>query len=285
MKQSMIMFLILAVFAVGGFMLPSEFMKWQDRQRLKNSETQSGEEVILVPQTDMTLIEKMQLTQKDSVTTLPMERGKNYDGDSVIPKMQKELQKLSDLGLPDLEEQECFYEIEDILFLVDTRDGTKSMILWNASVVADDFRIGISMDDETGKILSLFYYEKRGDTSLSVYGDKSLAIENAIEAVYPVDLEDAAKKWGEYLGISLAETYDTPNPTADIYKDREKEIKALMKEGFSEEEATRKVYEAWGLEEKNENWLYAVYEDESGIMSYLLRKNTGSLIFAVSFYK
>lgn len=285
MKQYLVMVLILAVFAVGGFMLPSELMKWQDQQRLENSETQSGEEVVLVPQTDMTLIEKMQLIQKDTVTTLPMEQGKIYDGDSVIPKMQKELQKLSGLGLPDLEEQECFYEIEDILFLVDTRDGTKSMILWNASVVADDFRIGISMDDETGKILHLYYYEKRGDVSLSAYGDKSLAIENAIGDVSPVDLEDAAKEWGEYLGISLAETYDTPNPTADIYKDREKEIKALMKEGFSEEEATHKVYEAWGLEEKNENWLYAVYEDESGIISYMLRKNVGSLIFAVSFYE
>ena len=284
MKQYLMMVLILAVFAVSGFMLPAEFMEWQDRQRLENSETQSGEEVVLVPQTDMTLIEKMQLIQKDSVTTLPMEQGKNYDGDSMISKMQKELQKLSNLGLPDLEEQDCLYEIEDILFLVDTRDGTKSMILWNASVVADDFYIGVSMDDETGKILGLTYHEKRGDTSLSVYGDKSLAIENAIEDVCPVDLEDAAKNWGEYLGISLVETYDTPNPTADIYKDREKEIKALMKEGFSEEEATRKVYEAWGLEEKNENWLYAVYEDESGIISYLLRKNMEGVIFAVSFY-
>ncbi len=284
MKQYLITVLILAVFAVGGFMLPSELMKWQDQQRLENSETQSGEEVVLVPQTDLTLIEKMQLIQKDSVTTLPMEQGKNYDGDSVIPKMQKELQKLSGLGLPDLEEQECFYEIEDILFLVDTRDGTKSMILWNASVVADDFRIWISMDDETGKILRLTYFKKRSDTSLSVYGDKSLAIENAIGDVSPVDLEDVAKKWGEYLGISLAETYDTPNnPTAVSYKDREKEIKALMKEGFSEEEATRKVYEAWGLD--NENWLYAVYEDGSGMMSYLLRKNEGNLIFSVLFYE
>lgn len=284
MKQYLITVLLLAVFAVGGFMLPSEFMKWQDQQRLENSETQSGEEVVLVPQTDMTLIEKMQLIQKDSVTALPMEQGKNYDGDSMISKMKKELQKLSDMGLPDLEEQHCLYEIEEILFLIDIRDGTKSMILWNASVVADDFYIGILIDDETGKILGLTYHERLADKSSADYDDKSIAVQQAAGELYSMDLKEAAKKWGEYIGISLAETYDTPNPTADIYKDREKEIKALMKEGMSEEEAMHKVYEAWGLEEKNENWLYAVYEDESGIISYLLRKNTGGVIFGISFY-
>lgn len=282
MRQYLITILVIVVTAAVAFTLPVELLEWQDQKRLENSEIQAAEEVVLAAQMDMTLIEKIQLMQRSSTTALTMGQGKNYSRDSIIGKAKSELQKLVELEIVNLDGSDAVYSVEEILFLVDTEDGTKSMILWQVSVYAGEYDIELSMDDETGKILSIFQRE--------IYTDKSSwtaasSDEYIVSEKYSGELESVAEKWGEYLGISLAEVYDTPNPTADVDKDMEREIEVLQKEGLSNEAATRKVYEAWGIyEEDRENWLYGVYEDEGGIAVYLFRKNGGNLVFSASFY-
>lgn len=281
MRQYFVMIFIIVITAIGGFMLPTKLLQWQDQKRLENSETQDAEEVILAARTDMTLIEKIQLIQKSSVTALAMEQGKNYNRDSITDKAQRELQKLVELEILNLDQSDDIYSIDEIVFLVDTEDGTKSMILWMISVYAGEYVIELSMDDETGKILSI--------NQLMVYTNTSSQTDasykfNAKES-YSGELKEAAEKWGEYLGISLAESYDTPNPTADIDKGLDREIEALQKEGLSKEKAVYKVYEEWGIAvEESGRWLCGVYEDEGQIASYLFRKDWGDTVFSASFY-
>lgn len=253
MIQYFIAVLVIIVTAIGGFTLPYEALKWQDQKRLENSETQDAEEVILSAGTDMTLIEKMQLMQKPSVTSLSMEQGKNYSRDSIIVKAQKEIQNLMKLGLLNLDAEDAVYGIEDVLFLVDTEDGTKSMILWNVSVITGDFFLGISMDDESGKILNFrqLVFQTAAGNQAEVSEEFSISEKDSGE------LETAAEKWGDYLGISLTETYDTLNPTEYMEKKQVKDI---------------------GCQ------LYGVYEDAGGTIAYLFRKNTGDIVFSAKFF-
>lgn len=281
MRQYMITVFIIVITAIGGFMLPSKLLQWQDQLRLESAGAQETEEVILAARTDMTLIEKMQLIQKSSATAVSMEQGKNYTRDSIIDKAESELQKLTELEILNLDNEDCVYGISEILFFVDTENGTKSMILWSITRVSEKFFIKFDMDDETGKILSI-----KQLTYINVespWPDESDEFFSSI--LYSGELEAAAEKWGEYLGIALTEVYDTQNPAEDIDKVKEREIAALIKEGASKEQATQRVYETWeNQEEKSEHWLYGVYEDESGSVAYLFRKNTELVVFSAKFY-
>lgn len=272
MKQYLTMILLIAAVAVCGFVLPSELMKWQDEKRLEHSESREAEEVVLEAGTDLTMIEKLQLMQKSTVTALEMEQGKHYSHETILEKAEKELQKLEALGLIDLESQEKYWVIFQIQFFVDTEDGTKSMILWTLSVTTDNFYLVISMDDETGKILSLYQMD-----FADAPGQKTGKPE--IESDDSAELYEAAEKWAEYLEVTLAEVYDTPNPTANINKAQEGEIDELVEQGMSKESANEKVLEEWRIAEEGGHWLYGVYEDETGIAAYLFQKNIGQTIF------
>ena len=67
---------------------------------------QAAEKVVLTAQTDLSIIEKIQLIQKSTATTLEMAQGKNYDDASIKIQVQKELRKLGELNILDLESLE-----------------------------------------------------------------------------------------------------------------------------------------------------------------------------------
>ena len=246
MKQYFMTVLILIVTATIGFTMPSILLEHQDEQRVENIETQAAEEVVLTSQTELTLIEKLQLMQKDTVTYLSMVQGKNYDRASISVQVQQELRKLRDLEILDLESLDFLYNVEDVSFLIDIEDGSRSMLMWTLCVVDDEWVITVTVDDETGKILGISKVEMSVSKS---YTDVQ-TVEMGETDNNQKDLEKIAEKWGEYLGIPLAESYDRQNPTADLEKE-------------------------W----KKASWLYGVYEDESGMTAYIFRKNSGSVIF------
>lgn len=276
MKQYLITVCILIVTAVIGFIMPSVFLERQDEQRLENIETQTAEEVVLTSQTELPLIEKLQLMQKDTVTYLSMVQGKKYDRGSIIVQVQQELGKLCDLEILDLERLDLLYNIDDVSFLVDIEDGSRSMLLWTLSAVDDESVITVIVDDETGKILGISKVEMSNDAS---YTDVKTAESGEADDTKK-DLKKISEKWGAYLGIPLIESYDRQNPTADLKKEWEKEIGAWVEKGYSPEEAYKRVYEAWGGPvDTLTSWVYGVYEDESGMAVYIFRKNSGSILF------
>ena len=214
--------------------------------------------------------------QKDTVTYLSMVQGKNYDRASISVQVQQELRKLRDLEILDLESLDFLYNVEDVSFLIDIEDGSRSMLMWTLCVVDDEWVITVTVDDETGKILGISKVEMSVSKS---YTDVQ-TVEMGETDNNQKDLEKIAEKWGEYLGIPLIESYDRQNPTADLEKEWEKEIDAWVEKGNSQEEAYEKVYEAWGgTVDDLTSWVYGVYEDESGIAVYMFRKNSGSVIF------
>lgn len=276
MKQYFMAVFVLIVTAFVGLTMPLALLERQDQERLENIETQTAEEVILTSHTELTLIEKLQLMQKDTVTYLSMVQGKNYDWDSIIVQVQQELKKLCELEILNLERIDLLYSVEDVGFLIDIEDESRSMLMWTLNVVTDEWVITVTADDETGKILGISQVEMSASESYT--NMQKAEVSEAIGT--KENLKKIAEKWGEYLGISLIESYDRQNPTADLEKEWEKEIDAWMQKGCSNEEAYKRVYQAWGdTVDSLTSWAYGVYEDESGMAAYMFRKNSGSVIF------
>lgn len=282
MKQYLITAMVLAVTAIAGFTMPSMLLEWQDEQRLENSEIQAAEEVLLTSQTNMTLIEKIQLMQNDMVTTIEMKEGKNYTADGMIVNVQQELKTLSELGILELEQSDLNYGVEGIHFWVDIEGGARSVLLWTVYAGSWDGDLWMVVDDETGKILTFTYTSEK-----AIAADGQIAVPEELQA-NDVNLETVAQKWAEYLHIDLVETSVYGQTIVSGYDEMEKEVEALVKKGIDKEEATKKIYEEWGIEYGDEKFqkrrLYATYEDASGMVVFMFRKNTGAIIFMTDIY-
>ena len=281
MKQYLITVLVLAATAIAGFTMPSILLEWQDEQRLENSEIQAAEEVLLASQTNMTLIEKIQLMQNDMVTTIEMKEGKNYTADGMIKNVQQELKTLSELGILELEQSDLNYGVEGIHFWVDIEGGAQSVLLWTVYAGSGDGELWMVVDDETGKILTFTYVSVK-----AVASDGEIAMPEKLWD--DVDLETTARKWGEYLQIDLVGTSVYDQTIVSDYDEMKKEIEALVKKGMDKEEATKKIYEEWGVEYADEKFqkrrLYATYEDASGMVVFMFRKDSGAFIFMAEIY-
>lgn len=248
MKRYLTTFVLLFMTAIAGFAMPSKLLEWEDVHRINHLETQPSEKVLLTAQTNMTLIEKIQLMQNDMAATIAMADGKNYTAEGMIVQVQNELETLSELGIFELERFDLTYGVEDILFFVDIQGGTQSMLLWKIYAMTGDGIIRMIVDDETGKILTLTCTEGKGTVSVSA-SDYSIVVPESEESVQKSadsgQMNIIAQKWAEYLGIELVETSVT---------------------------------------EYQDDYIYATYEDESGIVVYGFRINTGQIIFMTDIY-
>lgn len=282
MRQYMITVFVIAVTALAGFLMPSALLEWQDEQRLEASEVQAAEEVVLTSQAELTVIEKLQLMQSDTVTKLPMAQGKNYDRDSIIIKVQQEIKKLCELEILSIDSLERRYLVEGVEFFIDTEDGSKSMMLWTVHIVNDEEVLTVTADDETGIILSVLHTNFWKNVSVSDDKVSSYKVPETGDG----ELTDIAKKWGEYLGIDLVDTSIYDKTIVSGLDEMEKEVDVLVKQGLDTEEAYARIYEEWGLvEEFQDRRLFATYEDENGMIVFMFRQNTEEIVFLAKVYE
>ena len=286
MKRYLISVLILAVFLAAGFTIPSMLLEWKDEQRLETAEIEDSEGVVLTMQTNMTIVEKLQLMSSSMVDSVEMSEGKNFTAEEIIVNAQKELKTLSELGIIEFGSSTLTYGIDTITFLIDILGGNQSMLLWVIHADTGYGRIYMQIDDETGKILTLTYINE-STSAISTEGKSGDWEKEAL--VYEGDLETAAGKWAEYLGIELIETSVYDKTIVSGLDEMQKEIEILVEKGMDRTEAENKIYEEWGVgyveaDEFSERRLYATYEDAGGIVMLGLRKNTAELIFNVELY-
>lgn len=247
MKRYSLWIVLIVFVLITGFCMPSRILEWQDQKRMDHMVTEVADEVLLTPRTDLTVLEKLQLMKKDTVISFPAE-GKNYTEETILDKVDQELETLEDLGilLKTMTEPSVYDMNElEVLFFVDMDDSSRSMRCWSISGYNTEGSIYLLVDDDTGKILTIYQYME-SDLSISDDGEKIVKSKQKEEARYDsLELEDIAKKWGEYLGCELSESNIKTNDTVD-----------------------------------GENEIYAVYEDEHGKVVYIFRKGTYDMIFS-----
>lgn len=288
MKRCYIIMIALVLVGIIGFFLPPQLMEWKDGQQVDISHTKKAEEIALVSQTSLSLTEKMDLYQRKTSNTLGVVRGKNYDQESIEPKVREELQKLCDLGILDIDLDTIEFAAFEGGFVVDTEDSTQTMNIWMvyAYHTPKGYELWAVLDDETGKIFSICQSDQMfesvaySDSKVTHYGPDT---EQSSElAVMNPELQEIAECWAQYLELSMVEIYHTATGTMDVDKEIENEIKALIKQGMNETEAFLMVHEAWGIDsEYIKGRLLCVVEDEQGMASYLIRKEIGNIMLSI----
>lgn len=272
---------VLMLCAVLGFTLPADLMAWKDTQRLCQVGQVEAEEVSMTYDTNMSFTEKLRFLQEDEVNTVELFEGKNFTKDEMIVHIKMELEGLQDRGLLVLDSKDLIYGVQRIVFQIDVKDGNRSMILWELAAISKEGEVHMVVDDETGKVLTLYHiqtFEVEEDSKTSVKAPVQERMEYALE------LEDAAQQWADYWDVELVTTasYDFPIPTWD--EEMKKQMENLAENGMADENAKDTVYEEWGYaldEDILERRMYVTFEDEGGMAPMHFRKNTKEILFMI----
>lgn len=222
MKKSYLFVLLFIIVGILSFTLPPRLMKWLDKNQVYAGYTQKAEEITLVSQVSMSLTEKILLYQRETANTLWVSTGKNYDQESIVPKIYEELLILCDLGILEIDINEIdFYAIEGG-FVVDTADSTQTMNIWTIYAYQKDklYDLLFVLDDETGKIINLqqSYEFVEYVTENTKKVTKTLPKETTVSEseVTSVEIERIAEAWAEYLGLNLTKIHHAAAETMDI---------------------------------------------------------------------
>jgi hypothetical protein len=202
MKKYLAAVLGLLLVAAASLVLPSFAMEWQDDRQVGTCETEDTEAVVLTEQAAMSLCEKIQLMNTDTVNYMTMLNGKNYTQDTLKEKLLEELEKLEQLGiLEDFDRESTYLKQAELIFYMDTWDSERSVMLWDGTVYNKGNYLHFFMDDETGKILS-FNQIIQEYTDASASGDVREYVKTA--------MDELAENWAAYLGCQvLAKKSDT----------------------------------------------------------------------------
>lgn len=279
MKNYVIAGLLLFLLAAASLFLPSRVLKWQDRQRTGKSEIEEVQEVVLKEQISMTLSEKLKLRSQDTVNTLTLVNGKNYNKDTIEEQIKKEIKILADRNiLIDFDTGELTLKEAAVTFYVDMEDSEKSIMLWQGFVETSKYQLLFFLDDETGKIVSFSQYAAKpvvdygaaadvsGETDQAIYVEKYFADMDAEEQ------KELAARWGEYLGCEMVSSQSYPNGIMPGAEEElfQQEIDNFVSKGYSYEEAKIKTALSWGIDPLLGETFRVTFEDSGGQIVYTM---------------
>lgn len=144
---------------VGGFLLPSIVSGIRDRQTLNKIDTIASETVNFDVQARLSLIEKITMNRY-SYDGIYLETGRYLDIDSAIRRGLSELSYFLAPFQMDFNTASCTTESCEPVFILNSSDPSKNMIVWQLGITdsAGAF-VSLTLDDESGKLLSLAYIE------------------------------------------------------------------------------------------------------------------------------
>jgi len=171
----------------------------------KTAVTQAGS-VAFEASPKLDLIEKLDLfTNSDSVT---LTGGKRFDAASAYGNALAELARINslhvmafDLSSPD----QMRHDDPEVSFVISPSDPASSMVVWRLTIYDGGGRsVTAAFDDETGKILQLYYRINSADAYNAIYPSKSGAA-----PAFPVSAEQLSRQMQAYYGLDVSVTnYD-----------------------------------------------------------------------------
>lgn len=234
--------------ALFSFGLPGILFRWQDKKLEGQIGQEKADRVVITEQPELTIVEKVRLACRESSYSMILEKGRNYDQETIGERAGEELAELGKRGIVNETEPELAAYVMAPQFVMDV-EGEDSVILWEGQVYTENgMEYELLLDDETGRILSLRCYE-----------GISLESEQQEQLVY---------SWGDYLGCHVASVRETEIAESSelSWKESEKfenEVQMQVEDGIPESEARADVSESWGLEKSGFS-ARICYGDESG---------------------
>lgn len=248
--------------AAAGFGLPLLLLRFGDEQRLGRIDQEEVSRMEITEQPVLTIVEKIRLMQRPSSNSMVLAKGRNYDSDTIAGRIAEELDAMAGFGIPgtSVELEDAVFSVYPV-FMMDV-EGENSFIVWVGEVyAADGVQIDLSLDDETGKILSL-----------SCFGSVNEKIGSG---------EETADSFGTYLGCHVAAVNVSDSGAAKSLDEKAQElyenaVQNRAESGSTWEDAQAQINEEWGLE--NPGYAASVtYGDESGMeVQYIISVLTES---------
>ena len=160
-----------AVIICLGIFLPAIVSIIKDRSTVNNIQMIEAQEINIDVKSDITLFDKMVLLGNPA-EYLSLETGRYIDSrESACARGIEEAGKLDREGLLKINYGTCNVECSGVNFLMDPEDPSRSIITWDILIIGDNADLSIVLDDETGKIISLNYFDPISD--INVYYDEA----------------------------------------------------------------------------------------------------------------
>lgn len=200
--------LVTALILMCGFFLPSYVSGFTDRQTIGKLDITGSGSISFETKSELGIIDRLKMVTDASSVSL--DNGKNMDANTAYQNALTELGKISCGNAMVIDLPSCRLSKYDVAFFIDSSDPTKSLIVWGLFIQDGTHDIIVSVDDETGKLLSLQY-------SLDLTANKKEAqpamkpnvIRSDIDrqdGITSLDTELIGQAFAAYYGLTLVRT-------------------------------------------------------------------------------
>ncbi len=187
--------LITVLILTGGFFLPNYISGFKDRQTIGKLDVTDGGGISFETKSELGIIDRLKMMT--SAPSISLDNGKNMNAETAYQTALSELGTFNSLDVIDLDTAACRLSKYGVSFFIDSADPSKNLIVWDLLIQDKMHDIAVSVDDETGKLLSLQYrtslLEYQTDIPVTTRSDKPMSF----------DTEMIGQTIADYYGLTL----------------------------------------------------------------------------------
>ena len=190
--------LLTALILTGGFFLPSVVSRLKDKKTVGMLTITDGSGVSFETKSELQIIDRLKMMT--NAGRIPLDNGKNLNADTAYQTALTELGKFNSRALLDIDLTSSQMLKSAVDFYIDSADPSKNMIVWNLNIDDGVHSLWVTVDDETGVLLSLQY-----SASPLTYKKEAAVLNRSMPAI-PFDPELIGKSLADYYGLTLVFT-------------------------------------------------------------------------------
>lgn len=185
-----------ALILTGSFFLPSFISRLRDRQTIGELAISGVSSISYETEAELGILERLQLI--NSAGTIPLNKGKNIESESAYQYALSELAQFNNNNIMAFDFDACRLVRYSVAFYVDASEPSKNLVAWSIDIQDKLHNITVVVDDETGKLLSIYYY------LADWYMEKKIATSQLYDEV-TIDVNLMTSSIANYYGLSAVQ--------------------------------------------------------------------------------
>lgn len=187
--------LLTALILTGGFFLPSIVSRLKDEKTVGMLTITDGSGISFETKAELQIVDRLKMMT--NAGRIALDNGKNLNAETAFQTALTELGKFNSRSLVEIDLTSCRMLKSAVDFYIDSADPSKNMIVWSLSIEDETHNMWVTVDDETGVLLSFQY-----STQQLVLKKEAAVIPRAMPAS-PFNLELIGESIADYYGLTL----------------------------------------------------------------------------------